>query len=318
VNNSANLTQPREFSGKIAVGFANGIGNFIQFIPVLQAISKKYSTHLFFDENLDLPVQPQLIELATHLFTVKRFPSEYRREMYSARFMSSHNNWCVMYDEFVEEREDFDWAASYISEIGFYLDEVYKKFGLSVPSLNIEIPFDEEVHEQYSDRKFICIVNGWLKWKNSQMRRKSYPHWGEVIENLIEFYDGEIFLLGGETDRAWASAISGISPKCKDFTGKYNLIEAFALLKLSELVAGNDTGLMHAANALGKKVVLLFGPTLFSKNGPIGENYKVIISPYHCAPCQGTRRWFLCKEEESCMKAISPHLVFSAIRKSIS
>ena len=55
-----------------------------------------------------------------------------------------------------------------------------------------------------------------------------------------------------------------------------NLRQLAYLLKNAEVVVGGDTGPLHLADALGTKVVGLYGPTDPRRNGPYSQPSHVI------------------------------------------
>ncbi len=57
-----------------------------------------------------------------------------------------------------------------------------------------------------------------------------------------------------------------------------NLRELAYALEHAALVVGGDTGPLHLAAALGTKVVGLFGPTDFRRNGPYGQLQNSVVS----------------------------------------
>jgi heptosyltransferase I len=57
-----------------------------------------------------------------------------------------------------------------------------------------------------------------------------------------------------------------------------NLRELAYALQHAEIVVGGDTGPLHLAAALGTKVVGLYGPTDFRRNGPYGQLQNCIVA----------------------------------------
>jgi ADP-heptose:LPS heptosyltransferase len=65
-----------------------------------------------------------------------------------------------------------------------------------------------------------------------------------------------------------------------NFAGETNLIDIVELLRLAKLVVSNDTGPSHIAAALGKPLVLIFGPTNPNRVGPYKrEDAFVAVEP---------------------------------------
>jgi heptosyltransferase-2 len=64
------------------------------------------------------------------------------------------------------------------------------------------------------------------------------------------------------------------------------LIEAIALLDHSHAILSNDSGLMHAACALNKKVLVIYGSTSDKFTPPLSDKAKSInVNHLPCRPC---------------------------------
>lgn len=94
-------------------------------------------------------------------------------------------------------------------------------------------------------------------------------------------------LIGGPRDRELAREVNTGSI---DTTGN-PVGEAIAILSLSALVVGGDTGLVHAARALGIPTVALFGPTTPLAH-QFGPRQRAVSLGLSCSPCSahGSRR----------------------------
>jgi heptosyltransferase-2 len=86
-------------------------------------------------------------------------------------------------------------------------------------------------------------------------------------------------LLGGPKERETARAI----PACVDTTGN-PIGEAIAILSLCSLAVGGDTGLVHAARALGIPTVAVFGPTPVDVHD-FGQREAAVTLGLDCSPC---------------------------------
>jgi len=84
----------------------------------------------------------------------------------------------------------------------------------------------------------------------------------------------------------------------------------FALLNLSDLLVSSDTLALHAAVALEKPVVALFGPTSATEIDLYGRGEKV-IAPVPCQCCYRPD----CDIKPTCMESIEPGTVFAAVEK---
>ncbi|MGH9341797.1 MAG: glycosyltransferase family 9 protein [Acidobacteriota bacterium] len=85
-----------------------------------------------------------------------------------------------------------------------------------------------------------------------------------------------------------------------------------ALVKLAHLYIGNDTGPMHIAAALGKKIVAVFGSSNSDAWYPWGVEHKLIKSDLPCIPCPGY--YCLHYAEPLCIRSIEVEPVLRAAR----
>jgi ADP-heptose:LPS heptosyltransferase len=72
---------------------------------------------------------------------------------------------------------------------------------------------------------------------------------------------------------------------------------------------------MHAAAALGKPLVALFGPTEPRRTGPYGELENVLRINLPCSPCLKSNCAY--EKPNECLKALSPAAVFARAEKML-
>src|SRR5262249_48634689 len=106
---------------------------------------------------------------------------------------------------------------------------------------------------QIQGRRWIVLQPG-ARWLN---KRWPVEHFSELAQRLVAKYnDLNFVIVGGAEDKALGHAIAQAEPsRCLDLTGKLSLPEMVEWIRLSELMVTNDTGPMHVAAALGKRVV---------------------------------------------------------------
>jgi heptosyltransferase-2 len=83
------------------------------------------------------------------------------------------------------------------------------------------------------------------------------------IINVCQKINGKIMILGGKEDRPAAEEIEkALGDKIINACGKYNLNQSASLVQQAEYIITHDTGLMHIASALKKKVISIWGNTV--------------------------------------------------------
>ena len=101
--------------------------------------------------------------------------------------------------------------------------------------------------------------------------------------------------------------------RCLNLCGATSLPELIEWIRLADLMITNDTGPMHAAAALGRPLVALFGPTEPRRTGPYGRLENVLRLDLPCSPCLKSTCHF--EKPEECLGALSPELVFERVQK---
>lgn len=313
---------------KILIGFDNGIGNFIIFTQALRAIAEYFNNKIYlmlsskWESDVKTAVE-MLANACPFVESVVEYPKDFKLEKWDHTFMSFHSNFLdPMFTAFHGNEFDWDnaelWANSFLSESAYYHCEIVEKFGInSWPDQFCPCDNESEFVELLNPG-YICISNSYLRTKQGELDRKAYPHWSEVIKSIHCLDDGrDIVLLGGKDDSEWATELMEDHPYLVDYTGKTTILETAGVINNADAIISTDTGCYHIADALGVPGVVLFGPTLVSKNGPLNRTLIPVRSPLPCAPCQGTMFWEMCQGREKCMKNIDPGLVVAALRKVI-
>ncbi|GGD50170.1 LPS biosynthesis protein [Emticicia aquatilis] len=108
-----------------------------------------------------------------------------------------------------------------------------------------------------------------------------------IIE-ICQKLNSKIMLLGGKEDSPAAEEIEkAVGEKIINACGKYNLNQSASLVQQAEYLITHDTGLMHIASALKKKVVSIWGNTVpeFGMY-PYLTEFKIIENKeLSCRPC---------------------------------
>jgi heptosyltransferase-2 len=128
----------------------------------------------------------------------------------------------------------------------------------------------------------ICLGSEWATkvWPASRVR--------DLVERLSTAGFRPV-LLGGRREAILVRQIGGAG-RAIDTTGN-SVGEALAILSLSALAVGGDTGLVHAARAMGIPTVAVFGPTPSAVHA-FGARERAVSLGLDCSPCSvhGSRR----------------------------
>lgn len=142
---------------------------------------------------------------------------------------------------------------------------------------------------------------------------KEWPceRYAALIDLLAERYDAECVLIGAPAERRRVEDVARASGNgALVAAGETSVGEALALLSLCDGFAGNDSGAMHMAGALGIPTVGIFGSTDAHRTGPLGPRTRILYDRIECSPCMARTCRF---GHYDCLKRIEVHDVASAL-----
>jgi heptosyltransferase-2 len=95
-----------------------------------------------------------------------------------------------------------------------------------------------------------------------------------------------VWLFGSAKDATLTAEVNALTGECcVDLAGRTSLAEAIDLLSLAEMVVSNDSGLMHVAAALGRKLIALFGSSDPRATPPLHNDAHILSLNLECSPC---------------------------------
>ncbi len=128
---------------------------------------------------------------------------------------------------------------------------------------------------------------------------------------LVEDLGARLVLLGGPEDRPVADQVrEHLQVPVLDLVGRTPLRQALGVVSRLRLLVTNDSGLMHAAAALGVPLVAIFGSTDPRATGPFTSRATVLYQPRPCSPCLKRT----CDQDYACLTEISVAEALAAAR----
>jgi heptosyltransferase II len=127
----------------------------------------------------------------------------------------------------------------------------------------------------------------------SAWRSKEWPYFPELARRLAA--QAPVVVLGGAKDEICervARAAREVNPESRSLHGKTTIRESMAVLAHARWVIGNDTGMVHVAEALGKSVAMVEGPTHFYMGFSPYRESSVLLGreDLACRPCSKSGR----------------------------
>lgn len=154
-----------------------------------------------------------------------------------------------------------------------------------VPAIVIDQNRQNAVAEKFNLRRSEKILALCPGAEYGAAKRWPASYYAQVARHKIA--EGwQVWLFGSDKDKAAAEQINDeVSGQCIDFTGRTSLAEAVDLLSLVNTVVTNDSGLMHVAAALDKKIIALYGSSDPQFTPPLNARAHVITLNLDCSPC---------------------------------
>ena len=205
-----------------------------------------------------------------------------------------------------------------VEEPGGHIVERYLAFARVLGVKDLHPDFNLKAEEQASQDaarfleknglggKKIVIMHPGAAWKT-----KIWPA-GNYIKLINMIYDkmpwaGVVITAGGGEEEA-AAAIKAKCAGAPALAAGLSLDGLAALIDRCDVFIGSDSGPLHLAAALDKRVLGLYGPTDQARNGPFCKNSVVLKSRRKCAGC-----WKRTCPDNECMEDIKPEDVFKEL-----
>lgn len=143
-----------------------------------------------------------------------------------------------------------------------------------------------------------------------EAKRWPAEYYAEVANYALQ-NNWQVWLFGSDKDVAVTSTINQATQnRCLDLGGQTKLGEAIDLMALCHTVISNDSGLMHVAAALDKRVIAIYGSSDPHHTPPMHPQAIVEYLGLACSPC--FKRTCPLKAEHAqlaCLKNISPNQI---------
>ncbi len=207
----------------------------------------------------------------------------------------------------------------------FHYCDLLKKIGIFCLDFKLEFALGADALAAAADKflrpenleQYVVIAPGGAANVKEEMESRRWPgeHFAALAGMLLR--DGRrVVLLGSGGDVAIAARIKAACPGVVDWSGKTTLTEAAALLKKSQLLVCNDAGLMHLGEAVGARVISLFGPTHPQEKKPLSAGSVAVWKgeDMECSPCYQDGVFPSC-DHITCLKSITPQEIFDLITK---
>jgi heptosyltransferase-2 len=275
---------------------------------------------------------------ASGLGGLLRIAAEHRDRGY--RVIDAHNNWRSRVLSWRLGRVDGRFHKHYRERLALIvfkrpaqLPSILKQYGALATSVGFPPaklhPGGIEVPARYLAEADDRLGSGGHPWvavaPGSRWPAKRWPveKYFELVRRLVRVKGYRVLLMGDEYDRTVTSPIADAleedGESCVDITGKTSLLASAGYLSRCVGFVGNDSGLMHMAEAVGVPVVALFGPTVetFGYYPSLAVS-KTVERDLRCRPCSRNGSRPCIKMNHECLSDITVDAVEVAVLDMLS
>ncbi len=147
----------------------------------------------------------------------------------------------------------------------------------------------------------------------AQKEERKYTGFGKAINNLAVKNNLTVIALGSQEDYEINQLnLNDIQNATINLSGKTSIKQAAALISKAALAVGTETGLAHAACAVGTPNVILLGGGHFGRFMPYSNLTSVVALPLDCYGCD-----WKCKFDHAyCVKDVDYRAIEKAVEES--
>jgi ADP-heptose:LPS heptosyltransferase len=309
----------------------SSIGDIVLTTPIARALKKKYplATIHFLTKKTYAPLL-QNSPYISHLHTIEKSISELKDDFKSIRFdavIDLHKNRLSRkvkgffnVPAYSYNKRNIDkWILVNLKINRMHNEHIVDRYFQSIAMLGVindEEGLDYFLTEQdevnlssmfsFDYKDYVVVAIG------AQHATKQIPTL-KLIEIIQQCFN-PVVLIGGEEDRSKAQDIlSGlVNKKVISTCGELTLSQSAAVIKNSRCILTGDSGMMHVAAALKKKIISVWGSTVpeFGMTPYYGKNSNpnsVIIENKNisCRPCSKLGHSACPKKHFDCMLSIN-------------
>lgn len=118
-----------------------------------------------------------------------------------------------------------------------------------------------------------------------EAKRWPAEYYAEVANHALQ-QGWQVWLFGSDKDKPVTASIQQqTQQRCVDLAGRTKLGEAIDLMSRCRTVISNDSGLMHVAAALDKKLIAIYGSSDPKHTPPMHPQAVVEYLALECSPC---------------------------------
>lgn len=322
----------------------SSIGDVLLASPLIRILKKEFP-----DCRIDFVIKKEYLQLIEfHPFIHKKYVFDKANSKQSLRAIKTsirQENYNIIVDIHNNFRSKWLRSNANDSEIKTFKKYVWQRFLLVMLGINryrnivpvyqryldsLQLEYDYKGLDLYLPDEAMQYSEDMLKTSiyefqgavigiapGASFATKQWPkaYFAELISYLTSQRDIRILLFGGPADTEICNELEQVDTRVINFAGKLSLLQTAAMISHCNLMITNDSGLMHMAAAMKRRVVAIFGSTVEQLGFYPYTTQSVVLENKHlkCRPCSHVGRHKCPKQHFKCMQEIYPKQVMNAV-----
>lgn len=304
------------------------IGDCLLITPAIHLLKQKYPnsklsilcleyTKSIFENNPDIDevitdkesIKPKKFDLSIHFFNELKYALLAKQAGIPIRIGDTSK---PLISWLYTQKAKQNWNNLFLHEVEHNC-ELLKPLGIDIanpPPMQLSVPKEGEEFAKKFAGKIIGIHLGTGKGNKAYLAER----FAKIVDELIERHQATVILTGSKKELK-ASEI--IMRTCKhkpiNLVHKTNLNQLIGIISKMDIFIGTDTGPLHIAAALGKKIVAIFATKFVkpSEWGPWKTPHIIVRKKIKCnLSCLPAKCLF-----DDCLKQIQPKEIINAVDK---
>ncbi|MBI2995495.1 MAG: glycosyltransferase family 9 protein [Candidatus Melainabacteria bacterium] len=256
-----------------------GIGDVIHTLPLVKYLRNKYK-----EASIEYITSENISELLTkccpYIDRVWVYKKGFRIQDSVNYFFNLHtslkffffNLFHIRAKKYFQYKKDNNFHA--VVNFAKTYDKELSALHLDMKTIFVNNSTDILTKSGLAATKYICFVPGVGKVRIH--RAWPFENWFSLTKKILNCKrDYKVVFLGGEDEKEIFQN-SSFNNQVVNLIGKLCLSKVAKIISGASCLVSCDTGLLHIASALSKKVIGLYGPTLPQRTGPFTNDYQIL------------------------------------------
>jgi ADP-heptose:LPS heptosyltransferase len=160
----------------------------------------------------------------------------------------------------------------------------------------------------------------------TEFKLKCWPHWEALVLRLVAETQLNLVFIGSPAEEPTYKTIEEkiraqfpeALSRCQNLMTDLSIAGMIDVIRRGDLFVGVDSGPLHIADSMNKKVCGLYGPTSSVSWGLLSKNSSVFQNKIACSPCYQDNAYFPpCYNQHRCMEELEVNPIFIKLTESI-